>query len=100
MRDSYLCRVRGPRCTGRATSVHHIKPSSQFPHLFYAADNLISSCTACNSGEGASIASTNRATRATVDQLEQTIEQMQAEIDELHQRLAEHERPRPMPAIA
>jgi 5-methylcytosine-specific restriction endonuclease McrA len=30
----YVCQIEGPRCTGYATTVHHLIPSSQAPHLF------------------------------------------------------------------
>jgi hypothetical protein len=30
----YVCQVEGPRCTGYATTVHHILPSSQYPNCF------------------------------------------------------------------
>ena len=101
MRDSYVCQIRGPRCLGRATTVHHVLPSSQYPELFFASHNLQSACARCNSGEGAQIASDNRANRATVAHLERVVEQQADEIDELHRRLDqyEHPQPRPTPAI-
>jgi 5-methylcytosine-specific restriction endonuclease McrA len=58
-RDDYVCRVQGPRCTGYATTVHHLVASSQAPHLFWASENLASACAACNYGGGARIAADN-----------------------------------------
>ena len=58
-RDGYACQIRGPRCTGQATAVHHIIPSSQRPDLFFASENLQAACLPCNSGGGRAIAVQN-----------------------------------------
>jgi 5-methylcytosine-specific restriction endonuclease McrA len=71
-RDGHLCRVQGPRCTGHATTVHHIVPSSQAPHLFFAEENLVSSCSACNYGGGRRTAVDN--SRRRMEYLERVIE--------------------------
>ncbi len=101
MRDGYTCQVRGPRCQHRATSVHHILPSSQYPHLFFDSTNLQASCGPCNYSGGRETQLANRSDRQMLNHYEQTIEQMQQEIDELTRRLEEHEQPRrrPTPAI-
>ena len=61
-RDGYVCQIRGPRCTHRATAVHHIIPSSQRPDLFFASDNLAAACQACNAGEGRRVGLENQQT--------------------------------------
>ena len=48
----HTCQVEGPRCTGYATTVHHLVPSSQAPHLFWEPANLVASCKRCNYGDG------------------------------------------------
>jgi class 3 adenylate cyclase len=40
----YVCQLEGPRCTGYATTVHHLVPSSQAPQLFWEPANLVASC--------------------------------------------------------
>jgi 5-methylcytosine-specific restriction endonuclease McrA len=58
-RDGYVCRIQGPRCTGYATTVHHLIASSQAPDLFWATENLVSACPRCNFGGGAQVAADN-----------------------------------------
>ena len=55
----YVCQVEGPRCTGYATTVHHLVPSSQAPHLFWEPANLVAACSRCNYGDGSRIAAEN-----------------------------------------
>jgi 5-methylcytosine-specific restriction endonuclease McrA len=85
----YVCQVEGPRCTGYATTVHHLIPSSQAPHLFWEPSNLVASCRRCNYGDGARVAADNRRQRAA--QLEQLIIEQQQEIDRLLEALARYE---------
>jgi hypothetical protein len=85
----YVCQVEGPRCTGYATSVHHLVPSSQVPQLFWEPSNLVASCPRCNYGDGARVAAEN--TRRTIEDLRVFVEQQQAEIDRLTERLAAYE---------
>jgi 5-methylcytosine-specific restriction endonuclease McrA len=92
-RDGGVCRIQGPRCTGHATTVHHVIPSSQRPDLFYASENLVSACGACNYGGGARVQAENRRLRTT--QLYEIIENQQAQIEQLLARLAELEQPPP-----
>jgi hypothetical protein len=94
-RDGFVCRVQGPRCTGRATSVHHIIPSSQRPDLFWAADNLVAACGACNYGGGTRIQAENR--RLRVEQLHEIIADQQQQIEHLLARIGELEAPPPPP---
>jgi hypothetical protein len=47
------CQVRGPRCTGLATTVDHIVPLSLAPHLAHEMSNLRGACGPCNYGAGA-----------------------------------------------
>jgi hypothetical protein len=89
--------VRGARCLGLATTVHHIIASSQAPHLFWAEENLLSSCGPCNYSGGARVAAENG--RQQIQRLHETIWQQAAEIDWLLARIAELEKPKPMPAI-
>ena len=99
----YVCQVDGPRCTGYATTVHHLIPSSQAPHLFWQPENLVASCGHCNYGDGARIASANK--RETIEQLRALVEAQDQRIAQLVERLARYEdaeeRPvkRPTPAI-
>jgi 5-methylcytosine-specific restriction endonuclease McrA len=46
-RDNYLCQVRGPRCTGRATQVDHIVNVADGGAKLDPA-NLQSICPSCN----------------------------------------------------
>jgi 5-methylcytosine-specific restriction protein A len=48
-RDGHLCRVRGPRCTGTATTCDHIVPVIDGGALHDPA-NLRASCARCNFG--------------------------------------------------
>ena len=47
-RDGHICRIRGPRCTGKATSVDHITPVVLGGSWFDPA-NLRAACQRCNS---------------------------------------------------
>ena len=88
-RDGYACQIRGPRCRGHATSVHHIIPSSQAPELFWEPSNLAAACGRCNYGDGARVAHENR--RETIAKLRALVWEQQAEIDSLTARLARYE---------
>lgn len=50
-RDGYACQIRGPRCTGTATTVDHIVPLIQGGARLDPA-NLRAACLRCNSGKG------------------------------------------------
>jgi 5-methylcytosine-specific restriction endonuclease McrA len=95
-RDGRVCQVQGPRCIGHATTVHHIVPSSQAPHLFWAEENLVAACSRCNYGDGARVAAQN--TRRTIEHLRALVEEQQQQIAEMAERLARYERPK-RPAI-
>lgn len=51
-RDAYECQIRGDECTGRATEVDHIVPSSN-GGAFYDPANLRAACEKCNRSRGA-----------------------------------------------
>jgi 5-methylcytosine-specific restriction endonuclease McrA len=88
-RDGYACQIRGPRCRGHATTVHHIIPSSQAPDLFWEPSNLAAACGRRNYGDGARVAHAN--TRETIAKLRALVWEQQAEIDRLRDRLADFE---------
>jgi 5-methylcytosine-specific restriction endonuclease McrA len=85
----YVCQLEGPRCSGYATTVHHLAPSSQAPHLFWEPSNLVAACGACNYGGGARVQADNRRRRTA--QLEQLIEQQAQQIAQLLERLDRYE---------
>ena len=85
-RDGRVCRVRGPRCAGIATSVHHIVPSSTNPELFYELDNLVAACTPCNQGGGRRIAVANQ--HRQTEQLVEWIQQLDQRILVLSEKVA------------
>jgi 5-methylcytosine-specific restriction endonuclease McrA len=85
----YVCQVEGPRCSGYATTVHHLIPSSQAPHLFWEPSNLVAACGRCNYGDGARVQADNRRRRTA--QLEQLIIEQQQEIARLVERLVYYE---------
>jgi 5-methylcytosine-specific restriction endonuclease McrA len=85
----YVCHVEGPRCTGYATTVHHLVPSSQAPHLFWEPSNLAAACGRCNYGDGARVAADNR--RQQIAHLQQVVEEQQQQITELLAQLAAYE---------
>ena len=99
----HVCQVVGPRCTGYATTVHHLVPSSQAPHLFWEPANLVAACRRCNYGDGARVAAEN--TQRTIERLCTLVEQQDQQIALMAERLARYEdaegRPlkRPAPAI-
>jgi 5-methylcytosine-specific restriction endonuclease McrA len=96
-RDGHACMVQGPRCTGHATTVHHLIPSSQAPHLFWEPQNLQASCARCNYGGGARIAATN--TKATIARLREIIEQQEHRIEHLLDRITQLEPPAGAPIV-
>ena len=53
-RDRYRCRIGGPGCTGRATSVDHIVPLALGGARLDPA-NLRAACGHCNSSTGARV---------------------------------------------
>jgi 5-methylcytosine-specific restriction endonuclease McrA len=100
----YVCQLEGPRCTGYATTVHHLVPSSQAPHLFWEPANLVASCPRCNYGGGSRVAADNR--RQQIAYLQQLVEEQQQQIDRLLEKVARDEEanggelaPGPTPAI-
>jgi 5-methylcytosine-specific restriction endonuclease McrA len=88
-RDGHICHVQGPRCLGHASTVHHLVPSSQAPHLFWAEENLVAACSRCNYGGGSRVAAQN--TRETIARLQQIIGEQQAQIDQLLETVARYE---------
>jgi 5-methylcytosine-specific restriction endonuclease McrA len=92
----FVCQLEGPRCTGYATTVHHLVPSSQAPHLFWAEENLVAACSRCNYGGGARVAAEN--TRRTIEDLRALVEEQQQQIGEMAERFARPEHPK-RPAI-
>ena len=96
----HTCQVEGPRCTRYATTVHHLVPSSQAPHLFWEPANLVAACRRCNYGGGSRIAAEN--TRHTIERLRALVEEQQQQIDRLVETLASYEdaeSPKRQPAI-
>jgi HNH endonuclease len=85
----YICQVEGQRCTGYATTVHHLVPSSQAPHLFWEPSNLVASCPRCNYGDGSRVAADNR--RQQIAYLQQLVEEQQQQIAQMAERLARYE---------
>jgi 5-methylcytosine-specific restriction endonuclease McrA len=85
----HVCQVEGPRCTRYATTVHHLVPSSQAPHLFWEPTNLVASCKRCNYGDGARVAAQN--TRQTIERLRAFVEAQKQQIAQLAERLARYE---------
>jgi 5-methylcytosine-specific restriction endonuclease McrA len=85
----YVCQLEGPRCTGYATTVHHLVPSSQAPHLFWEPSNLVASCPRCNYGDGSRVAADNR--RQQIAYLQQLVEEQQQQIAQMAERLAHYE---------
>jgi hypothetical protein len=85
----YACQLEGPRCTGYATTVHHLVPSSQAPWLYWESTNLVASCPRCNYGGGAQVAADNR--RQQIAYLQQLVEEQQQQIDRLLEKVARYE---------
>jgi 5-methylcytosine-specific restriction endonuclease McrA len=85
----YVCQVEGPRCTGHATTAHHVVPSSQAPELFWEPSNLVASCSRCNYGGGARVAAEN--TRRTIERLCALVEEQEQQIAQMAERLAYYE---------
>jgi 5-methylcytosine-specific restriction endonuclease McrA len=85
--------IRGPRCRGVATTVHHRIPSSQRPDLFFVSDNLVAACTACNYGGGSRTRADNE--RRRIEQLEEVIVEQDQTIQQLLERLSQYESERP-----
>ncbi len=81
-----VCQIGGPRCTGYATTVHDLIPSSQAPHLFWQPENLVAACRRCNYGDGSRVAAQN--TRATIERLRALVEAQEQQIAQLAERLA------------
>lgn len=46
-RDAHLCQIRSPKCTGHATHVDHIIPTTQ-GGAWWDPDNLRAACATCN----------------------------------------------------
>jgi hypothetical protein len=96
-RDGHVCRIQAPGCRGRATSVHHMEPSSQRPDLFWASENLVSACSRCNYGGGRQVAADN--SRRRLEQLQEIIFEQDARIAHLVEQLQELEGERPNPTL-
>lgn len=47
-RDGYTCRIRGPRCIGRATIADHIKNVAEHPELEHDIANGQAACAPCH----------------------------------------------------
>lgn len=56
------CQIRGPKCTGKSTTVDHVIPLSQRPDLAHDPANLRGACGPCNYRGGARL--TNARARA------------------------------------
>ena len=85
----YVCQIEGPRCTGYASTVHHLVPSSQAPYLFWEPSNLVAACSRCNYGGGSRIAAEN--TRQTIERLRALVEEQEQQIVQMAERLARYE---------
>lgn len=59
-RDRWLCQIRGPRCTQRATEVDHIVARADGGDV-WDTTNLRAACRACNSRGGALLVNARRA---------------------------------------
>ncbi|HET6642757.1 MAG TPA: HNH endonuclease [Gaiellaceae bacterium] len=82
-------RSKGARCTGYATTVHHLIPSSQAPHLFWEPSNLVAACRRCNHGDGSRIAA--ESTRQTIERFRALVEEQEQQIAQMAERLARRE---------
>ncbi len=51
-RDGYRCQIRGPGCTGRATTADHVIELQDGAPM-YDMGNLQAACRRCNSAKGA-----------------------------------------------
>jgi 5-methylcytosine-specific restriction endonuclease McrA len=80
--------IQGPRCTGIATTVDHIIPTSQ-GGAFWDTANLRASCERCNYGRGSSIAADTR--QATVE-LQAVIDPRRRRSTECASSLRKHEK--------
>jgi 5-methylcytosine-specific restriction endonuclease McrA len=94
-RDGGICMIKGPRCTGIATTVDHIIPSSQ-GGPFWDPANLRASCERCNYARSSSVAAAN--TRTKMAEMLAIIDQQAQEIEQLREQLRRLERPA-QPAI-
>jgi 5-methylcytosine-specific restriction endonuclease McrA len=94
----HFCPVRGPRCTVRATTVHHIVPSSLAPERFFDPTNLQAACATCNR-HGALVQSENRNFRMAIANLERLVEEQRPEIERLTDELAAVDREPALPRI-
>jgi 5-methylcytosine-specific restriction endonuclease McrA len=88
-RDGYACRIQGPRCRGFANTVHHVRPSSQHPELFWEPENLEAACGPCNYAGGSYTKAENqRTSREQIAYLEHVVLVLEDRIDELAAALA------------
>ena len=85
----HVCQIEGPRCTESETTVYHLIPSSQAPHLFREPSNLVAACRRCNYGDGRRIAAED--TRQTIERLRALVEEQERQIAQMAERLARHE---------
>jgi 5-methylcytosine-specific restriction endonuclease McrA len=93
----HVCQLQGPRCTGYATTVHHIVPSSQRPDLFWAEENLTASCGPCNYAGGSRVRADNE--RRRIEQLEEIIVDQDQRIQQLLERLSQYEPQHPQTGL-
>jgi hypothetical protein len=85
----YVCELRtSPRCTGHASTVHHLNPTSQGGD-FFARENLCASCAPCNYRHGQALSMANRG--QTKAELWAIIELEMQTIRILRERLAKYE---------
>lgn len=47
-KDSYTCRIQGPRCIGRATIADHIRNVAEHPDAQYDVSNGQAACQPCS----------------------------------------------------
>lgn len=56
-RDGYTCQMRGPSCTGVATTVDHVVPIALGGALLPPPSELRAACGPCNYAAGGALAS-------------------------------------------
>jgi 5-methylcytosine-specific restriction endonuclease McrA len=94
----HVCQIAGTRCTGYATTVHHLIPSSQAPELFWS---LRTSPPAARPATTPTVpASLPRTHWQTIESLRVLVweQQQQQQIAKMAERLARYEH-RKRPAI-
>jgi hypothetical protein len=79
-----VCQVGGPRCTIRATEVHHRLPTSVAPHAFYDPRYLIATCAPCHNGDADSALLVGE-----LERLQALVDEQAAELERLRVPQAE-----------